>query len=84
MGPDAHISRSISDVSSFSIVSVLSFDPIRVRALCVEEPVLGWISSGTVAAQRPLACDDSFELLRCSLVWVNVASGVADGKAGQC
>ena len=45
MGPSAHRSHSISDVSSFSTVSVLSFDPIRVRALCVEEPQLGCISS---------------------------------------
>ena len=34
MGPKAHRSRSISDVS-FTTVSVLSFDPVRVRALCV-------------------------------------------------
>ena len=38
MEPNAHRSRSISDVSTFSTVSVFSFDPIRVRALCVEEP----------------------------------------------
>ena len=38
MAPNAHRSRSISDVSSFSTVSVLSFDPIRVMALCVEVP----------------------------------------------
>ena len=38
MGPKAHRSRSNSDVSACSMVSVLSFDPIRVRALCVEEP----------------------------------------------
>ncbi len=37
VGPNAHRSRSISDVSSFSTVSVLSFEPIRMRALCVEE-----------------------------------------------
>ena len=45
MGPNAHRCRSISDVLSFSTVSVVSFDPIRVRALCVEEPQLGRISS---------------------------------------
>ena len=38
MGPNAHKSRSIAKVSSLSTASVLSFDPIRVRALCVEEP----------------------------------------------
>ena len=32
---NAHRSRSISDVSSFSTVSVLRFYMIRVRALCV-------------------------------------------------
>ena len=32
-----HRSRSISDISSFSTVSVLSFDPSSERALCVEE-----------------------------------------------
>ena len=41
----AHRSRSISDVSSFSTVSVLSFYPIRVRALCVKQPQVGCISS---------------------------------------
>ena len=35
MEPNAHRSRSISDVSSFSSVSVLGFYPIRERALCV-------------------------------------------------
>ena len=45
-GPNPRRSRSILDVSSLSTVSVLSFDPIRVRALCVEELQLGWISSG--------------------------------------
>ena len=40
-----HRSRSILVVSTFSTVSVLSFDPSRVRALCVEEPYLGGISS---------------------------------------
>ena len=45
MGPNAHRSGSISDVSSVSTVSVLSFDPIRVRALYVEEPLLRCISS---------------------------------------
>ena len=34
---NAHRSCSISDVSSFSTVSVLSFDPVRMKALCVEE-----------------------------------------------
>ena len=37
MGLNVHRSRSFSDVSSFSRVSVLSFYPIRVRALRVEE-----------------------------------------------
>ena len=46
MGPKVHRFRSISDVSSFSTVSVLSFDPILVRALCVGEPRLGCFSSG--------------------------------------
>ena len=46
MGPNTHRSRSISDVLSFSTVSVLGFDPIRVRALYVEEPQLRCISSG--------------------------------------
>ena len=42
-----HRSRSISDVSSFSTVFILRFFyPIRVRALRVEEPQLGCISSG--------------------------------------
>ena len=45
MGPNAHRSRSISDVPSFSMGSVLSCYPIRARALCVEEPQLGCISS---------------------------------------
>ena len=40
--PNAHRSRSISDVS----LSVLIVDTIRVRALCVDEPQLGCISSG--------------------------------------
>ena len=44
MEPKAHI-ISISDVSSFSTVSILSCYPIREVALCVEEPQLGWISS---------------------------------------
>ena len=40
----------------FSTVSVLSFDPIRVRELCVEELKLGCISSGVaVIYRRPLA-----------------------------
>ena len=47
MEPNTHISRSISDVSSFSTVSVLSFDPILKRALCVEVPQFGCISSGS-------------------------------------
>ena len=42
-----HRSHSISDVLSFSMVSVLSFDPIGVRALCGEESQLGCISSGS-------------------------------------
>ena len=46
MGPNAHRSRSISDVSSLSTVSVLRFDPIRLRAPCVEESQLGCICSG--------------------------------------
>ena len=41
MKPNARRSRSISDISSFNTVSVLSSYPIRVRALCVEEPQLG-------------------------------------------
>ena len=45
MEPNAHRSRSMSDVSSFSTVYVLSVYPIRVRALCVVEPQLGCISS---------------------------------------
>ena len=40
MGPNARRSRSISDVSSFSTVSVLSVYPTRVGALCVEKPQL--------------------------------------------
>ena len=44
MGPNAYRSRSISYVSSFSTVSklsILSLDPIRVRALCVRrDPAL--------------------------------------------
>ena len=43
MGPNTHRSRSISDVSSFSTESALSFDLIRVRAQCVEEPQPGYI-----------------------------------------
>ena len=41
-----HRSHSISDISSFNMVSMLSFDPIRVRVLYVEEPQLRCISSG--------------------------------------
>ena len=41
MGPTAHISRSIANVSSLCTVSDLSFDPIRVRVLYVEESQLG-------------------------------------------
>ena len=33
VGTHARRSRSISDVSSFNAISVLSFDPIRVSAL---------------------------------------------------
>ena len=43
-----HSSRSILDVSSFGTVSVLSFNPIRIRALCIEEPQLGCISSDVI------------------------------------
>ena len=39
--PNAHSSCSISDASSFSTGSVLSFYIIRARALSVEEPQLG-------------------------------------------
>ena len=47
MEPNAHRSRSVSDVASVSTVSVLSCYTIRdVRAMCIEEPRLGWISSG--------------------------------------
>ena len=45
MGPKAYRSYSISDVSSFSSVSVLSFDPVRVSAQCVGEPQFGCSSS---------------------------------------
>jgi len=48
--PDGTKRAQISDVASFSAVSVLSFDPIRVRALSIEEPQLGCISSATVLA----------------------------------
>ena len=48
MGSNAHRSRSILDVLSFSTVPVLSCYPIRVRALCVEEPQLGCISSAAI------------------------------------
>ena len=41
MEPNAHRSRSIADVSSFSTVSLLIFYTIRVRALHVDEPQLG-------------------------------------------
>ena len=44
LGTNANRSRSISAVSSFSTVSILRFDYIRVRALCVDEPQLGCIS----------------------------------------
>ena len=40
MEPDVHISRSISDVSSLSTASVLSFYTIRVTALFVQDPQL--------------------------------------------
>ena len=55
MGLNAHRSRLISEVSAFSSVTVLSFDPIRVRALCVEEPssiVLAMVQHLTHNAQR--------------------------------
>ena len=45
MGPNAHRSRSISDVSSFSTVSVLCSNSTRVRVLCAEETQIGCISS---------------------------------------
>ena len=44
----SHYHRHIAIFSDvFSTVSVLSFCTIRVRALCVEEPQFGWISSGS-------------------------------------
>ena len=52
MGSNAHRSRLILDVSSFTMVSVLSFYSIRVRALCVEEPQLGCISSACTHGHR--------------------------------
>ena len=46
MERNAHRSRSISNVSSFSTVYVfIRFYPIRVRALYVEKPQLGSINS---------------------------------------
>ena len=42
----------VTHVSSFSTVSVLSYDPIRVRALCVEEPQLRCISSAYIMSKR--------------------------------
>ena len=52
-----HRSRSISDIPSFSKVSVLSFDPIHVRALCVELSQLGCISSGVAIRLVMPICD---------------------------
>ena len=43
-----HRSRSVLDVLSFSTVSVLSFYPTCVRALSVEEPQLGCVSSAAI------------------------------------
>ena len=40
MEPNAHRSRSISDISSVSMVSVLCFYTICVRVLCVVSDVL--------------------------------------------
>ena len=45
--PNALRSRAISDISSFSMVSIVSFYTIRVRALCVQVPHLGCINSGS-------------------------------------
>ena len=59
MGPNAHKSRSISDVSSFSTIAVLSFGPIRLRALCVEVPQPGWgiLKGGPQLADRAETAD---------------------------
>ena len=55
--PNAHRSHSISDISSFSTVSVLSFYTIHVRALCVKEPQLRRISSvRTVQHDNHMLC----------------------------
>ena len=52
MESNAHRSRSISDVSSFSTVSVLSFYDIRVRALRVQKPQLGCIGHVSLALEN--------------------------------
>ena len=52
MEPNTHRSRLISDVSSFSMASVLGFGPIRVRALGVEEPQLACNSSAVLDGLR--------------------------------
>ena len=52
MVPNAHRSRSISDVSSFSTVSVLSLYAIRVNALCVQKPQLGCIGHVSLALEN--------------------------------
>ena len=57
VGPNAHRSRSNSDVASFSTVSVLSFYPIRVRALRAEEPQLRCISSVNAKMSVLINCD---------------------------
>ena len=43
MGPAVRRSHLNSDVPSFSAVYILNFEPISLRALCVEEPQLGCI-----------------------------------------
>ena len=55
-----HSPNGVNLVSSFSMIFVLSSDPIHVRALCVEEPQLESISSGytnNTIFQRALSHD---------------------------
>ena len=73
MEPNAHRSRSISDVSSFNTVSVLNLYHICLRALCVEEPKLGCISSVVSLSLNQhkhltCVCLSDTEVRRCSCI----------------